>query len=328
MTQAPPEKGRVVQIHCFTVVAFIALAAGRLAYVATCPIPLRGHYDHLLWTMPALAIGAYYTFIRFHPTIAALFNGLGLVGIGIIGGMLASVVTVHTGRQFPLTDQTLAAADRFIYFDWLTVLKLFDRFPQLDALLKGAYQSIHVQIILILVALALTQQLERLYRFLMATNMALLITCVVAVFLPALGPYELLNLTAADHPNISVITGAKMTEPILWIRAGVFGDPGPTIEIGLISFPSFHAATAAIYMWATWRTPIIRWISLALNTLMLIATPIHGSHYLVDHGQHERVARRVSTVVDMRSVNRGALWIGRLSGHHAPTGRMAGSQHR
>jgi len=74
MTQAPPEKGRVVQIHCFTVVAFIALAAGRLAYVATCPIPLRYHYDHLLWTMPALAIGAYYTFIRFHPTIAALFN--------------------------------------------------------------------------------------------------------------------------------------------------------------------------------------------------------------------------------------------------------------
>jgi hypothetical protein len=83
------------------------------------------------------------------------------------------------------------------------------------------------------------QQLERLYRFLMATNMALLITCVVAVFFPALGPYELLNLAAADHPNISVITGAKMTEPILWIRAGVFGDPGPTIEVGLISFPLF-----------------------------------------------------------------------------------------
>jgi len=179
------------------------------------------------------------------PNHRRLVQRIGARRHWIIGGVLASVVTVHTGRQFPLTDQTLAAADRFIYFDWLTVLKLFDRFPQLDALLKGAYQSIHVQIILILVALALTQQLERLYRFLMATNMALLITCVVAVFLPALGPYELLNLTAADHPNISVITGAKMTEPILWIRAGVFGDPGPTIEVGLISFPSFHAATAA-----------------------------------------------------------------------------------
>jgi membrane-associated phospholipid phosphatase len=109
-----------------------------------------------------------------------------------------------------------------------------------------------------------------------------LATCIVSVFFPALGPYELLGLTAADHPNIGLITGTRMTEPILWMRTALFTDPVPSFGVGLISFPSFHTATAAIYTWVVWRTPIIRRISLALNALMLIATPIHGSHYLVD----------------------------------------------
>jgi hypothetical protein len=120
MTQAPPDRARVVEIHRFTVVLFVALAAGRLAYIAACPTPLRENFDHLAWTVPALAIGAYYTVIRFRPNIAALFNGFGLVGIGFTGSMLASILTVYTGRQFPFTDQTLAAADRFVGFDWLT----------------------------------------------------------------------------------------------------------------------------------------------------------------------------------------------------------------
>jgi hypothetical protein len=282
MTQAPPDKGRVIEIHRPTVVLFVALAAVRLAYIAACPTPLREHFDHLVWTVPALAIGAYYTFIRFHPIIAALFNGFGLVGIGFTGSILASILTVYTGRQLPFTDQILAAADHFIGFDWLTLLKLFDRFPQFDLILRFAYQSIFAQIALIVVTLALTRQTERLYRFLTVTNLALLTTCIVSVFFPALGPYELLGLTAADHPNISLISAARTTDTILWLRAATFTDPVPSFALGLIWFPSFHAATAAIYTWATWRTPIIRWISLALNALMLIATPIHGSHYLVD----------------------------------------------
>jgi hypothetical protein len=162
------------------------------------------------------------------------------------------------------------------------LLKLFDRFPQFDAILRFAYQSIIAQIILIVLALALTQQTERLYRFLTVTNLALLGTCVVSVFFPALGPYELLGLTAADHPNISLISAARTTDAILWLRAATFTDPVPSFALGLIWVPSFHAATAVIYTWSTWRTPIIRWISVALNALMLIATPIHGSHYLVD----------------------------------------------
>ena len=51
---------------------------------------------------------------------------------------------------------------------------------------------------------------------------------------------------------------------------------------GIISFPSLHAALAVIVIVALWPIPVLRWVILALNTLMLAATPIDGSHYFID----------------------------------------------
>ena len=33
---------------------------------------------------------------------------------------------------------------------------------------------------------------------------------------------------------------------------------------------------------AAWPVPIARWVAVAINSLMLVATPIDGSHYFVD----------------------------------------------
>jgi len=90
----------------------------------TCPHTVAGSLrSSLVERCRRLRLGAYYTFIRFHPTIARpCSTDWGSSAFGIIGGYAGiQVVTVHTGRQFPLIDQTLAAADRFSYFDWLTV---------------------------------------------------------------------------------------------------------------------------------------------------------------------------------------------------------------
>jgi membrane-associated phospholipid phosphatase len=245
-------------------------------------VPLRDDPTHLLWTGPLVAIGAYYTYVRSHEIIATLFNGMGLIGIGKTNAALTSALPMYTGRSFPLADQTLHAADRFLGFDWVAVLKLFDRCPYFDWIAQAAYQSIFAQLPFLVLALALTRQPERLYRALTALNVGLCATSVIAVFFPAFGPYEFLQVSAADHPNIMPIIAAKMTDPIVWLRAAVFTDPAPDFTIGLISFPSFHSTAAAIYVWMAWRTPLVRWLALAVNGLMLIATPVHGSHYLVD----------------------------------------------
>jgi membrane-associated phospholipid phosphatase len=51
---------------------------------------------------------------------------------------------------------------------------------------------------------------------------------------------------------------------------------------GIITFPSLHAALAVILVVALWPVAVLRWGVLALNTLMLAATPIDGSHYFID----------------------------------------------
>ena len=51
---------------------------------------------------------------------------------------------------------------------------------------------------------------------------------------------------------------------------------------GLITFPSYHASAACIFVWATWRVRTLRYSVAALNTLIVISVPNQGSHYLVD----------------------------------------------
>ena len=51
---------------------------------------------------------------------------------------------------------------------------------------------------------------------------------------------------------------------------------------GLITFPSFHTAVAILFAWALWRTPVAWVFGVILNGLMILATPLAGSHYVID----------------------------------------------
>ena len=51
---------------------------------------------------------------------------------------------------------------------------------------------------------------------------------------------------------------------------------------GIVTFPSFHAASAALYAWALWPSRLLRPIVVLANGAMLAATPIVGGHYFID----------------------------------------------
>jgi membrane-associated phospholipid phosphatase len=51
---------------------------------------------------------------------------------------------------------------------------------------------------------------------------------------------------------------------------------------GIITFPSLHAALGVLFPAALWRVSGVRWIALGLNSLLLMATPAYGSHYVID----------------------------------------------
>jgi membrane-associated phospholipid phosphatase len=51
---------------------------------------------------------------------------------------------------------------------------------------------------------------------------------------------------------------------------------------GIITFPSFHAALGIIFIAGLWPIPVLRWIGLIVNVLMIAATPVEGGHYFID----------------------------------------------
>jgi membrane-associated phospholipid phosphatase len=60
------------------------------------------------------------------------------------------------------------------------------------------------------------------------------------------------------------------------------GHISPTSAKGLIGFPSFHAVMALFVVWYARELRYVRWFVLALNTAVLVATPIQGGHHVVD----------------------------------------------
>jgi membrane-associated phospholipid phosphatase len=69
---------------------------------------------------------------------------------------------------------------------------------------------------------------------------------------------------------------------------------------GIITFPSVHAALAIIVIAALWPIPALRFVAIAINLLMLLATPIDGSHYFVDIAAG--VALAVASLVAARAI--------------------------
>jgi membrane-associated phospholipid phosphatase len=151
-----------------------------------------------------------------------------------------------------------------------------------DARPSRAYDSINAQPFVIVAALILTRQTERAYALIGMMAGALTVTSAAAVLLPALGPCTYFQIAVGDFSNMSLIPQTEWTVPIEWLRAAAFHTEIPPIKIGMISFPSYHAATAILFVWAAWRTPGFRWIALAINAAMLLATPVCGAHYFVD----------------------------------------------
>jgi PAP2 superfamily len=294
-----------------SLVAISALAVLRILYVWSLPVDLPIEPDPLYKAAPFFALGAIGTLLRVDIRISSALNAYGLIALSSLATMMASSAIFYSGRHFPLVDADLNAIDLLLGFDWLAYMRFFEARPSIGAATLIGYASIYLQPLAIVAILAFFRNIERLYVFVLSMNFGLLCVCLIALLFPALGAYEHLGVTPADHPDLDLIHREKMTQPILWMRAASFETPFQT-EVGLISFPSFHAVAAAINFWALWTIAGGRWVSLVLNGLMLAATPFHGSHYLIDV-----VAGLILAIVVIAVTSRCVSAVGSLSGRPA-----------
>ncbi len=237
-----------------------------------------------------LAIAASFVAIAYRHHIAKgdradpkLIFSLGTIGqVIMICAIVGPLSYVANRMDFPLQDQALLAIDRALGLDPEPIARFVNDHPGLADVLARGYGLIKWPLLGIPVVLALTARYVRLQLFMLAMSLALAITIAISALVPAIGTYYALQLPAAQLPDINTAVYAGQLRDILALRDGSLHELQLFKLSGIVSFPSFHAASAVLYMWALWPVRRIGGIAVAFNFLMIAATPAIGAHYIID----------------------------------------------
>jgi hypothetical protein len=196
--------------------------------------------------------------------------------------IMAPLTYVAAAANLPLQDANLFAIDQALGMDWHGYVAFVSQHPLLARWLTLGYTMIQWPIFIIPVVLAAGHRYERLQEFILAFTLALAATAIISAFVPAIGVFQHLGLEVADFPNINGGAYLAQLRDLPPVRDGAMRHLELFGLAGLVTFPSFHAASAALYAWAFWPVRWFRSIAIVANVAMLAATPIDGGHYFVD----------------------------------------------
>lgn len=202
--------------------------------------------------------------------------------IVLITALMTPLTYVAGAMNFPLQDANLLAIDRALGFDWVAYVNYVNDRPLLATWLSYGYTMIRWPIFAIPAVLAAVYRFERLQEFIFAFSIALIITTVVSVFVPATGVFAQIGLDPTTLTNIDSRGYLDFMRDFVPVRDGNLR----TLELlnlsGIVYFPSFHAGSAILYAWALWPVRWMRPIALLANGAMIAATPVDGAHYFID----------------------------------------------
>lgn len=260
--------------------ALLFSALGALWIVAN--VDLVPDWSRALVAVMASVLTLGYCTIRFRPLIATTLGFVFALQLGSLFGAATGYLVYSAGAEFPLIDAKLYAIDRALGFDWEAMLRWSADYPALVKLTRVAYDQAGTQIAFIFLTLLVVRQNDRLMKLVTAQFLALVIVHVVAIFLPAVGAYGYLGLTAADHPGMALTSEGHTVVQVMQLRTGELFDLSQVQMMGLITFPSFHTVLAVQSGWAFWQVRVLRWPAVGFNILVWMGTLLHGSHHLID----------------------------------------------
>ena len=198
------------------------------------------------------------------------------MGIGLLGAVSSYPLAADTRGSI---DPLLQRIDAALHFDWIVWYETVAAHRSLQLLGTAAYQSIFVTPALILGYCAWHDKRAHARGFIVSFWVAAVLSLAAFRFIPAIGPLA----TQWQGPM------PYMPESALWeadlfplLRSGLLHQIDLGALRGLVSAPSFHTASAVLYIAAAWPIARLRWTVFALNAAMLLSTPVEGTHYLAD----------------------------------------------
>jgi hypothetical protein len=206
-----------------------------------------------------------------------LAEHLGLFAVIALIGAVASYPDAAASSGF--ADPALAHVDRLLGFDWDSWYRIVAAHPLLQIAGRLAYLSIFVSPAILLGHYAITARKAEARTFLLAFWTATAATLLLFPCFAAVGP-----LAYTWHGPIPYmpVSALYQTQLIPALRSHAVTTIDAASLRGLVEAPSFHATCAILYAAFAWRERTLRWPFAALNGLMLLATPVEGTHYLVD----------------------------------------------
>jgi hypothetical protein len=206
---------------------------------------------------------------------AAEYFGV-FLAVALFGVLGSYAVAAQT---FGYSDSYLAMLDRSLGFDWNAWYGFVAARPMLQVAERIAYQCIYVSPVALLAYYAATGRKQEARMFIASVWVAAVLTLLLFMLIPARGP-----LAASWHGPIPYMPASALyqAELIPQLRSHGLGEIHLEALQGVVCAPSFHAASGVLYIVAAWRAAPLRWPLLAVNAAMLLATPVEGTHYLVD----------------------------------------------
>ena len=202
--------------------------------------------------------------------------------IVLVTVLMSPLTYVAVAAGFPLQDANLLLVDRALGLDWAAYVVFVNDHPTLAGWLSAGYNMIRWPIFAIPVVLAAGRHYLRTEEFTFAFATALMVTTVISALVPAIGVYQQIGLDPATLENLSPRAYLEQVRDFGPVRDGVLRHLNLFGLAGIVTFPSFHAASAVLYAWAFWPVRWMRPIALLANGVMLASTPIDGGHYFID----------------------------------------------
>ena len=202
--------------------------------------------------------------------------------IVLITALMTPLTYVAGAMNFPLQDANLLAIDRALGIDWIAYVNYVNERPLLATWLGYGYTMIRWPIFAIPAVLAAVYRFERLQEYTFAFSIALMITTVISVFVPAIGSYQHVGIDPASLKNLDLRAYTDFLRDFAPVRDGTMRTLDLLNLSGIVYFPSFHAGSAILYTWALWPVRWIRPFAVLANAAMIAATPVDGAHYFID----------------------------------------------
>ncbi|CAN5339461.1 hypothetical protein BH10PSE13_BH10PSE13_09180 [soil metagenome] len=243
----------------------IALNGASLAFAATGALLLLARH----------AFGANGRFPR--PVLSVCAEDVLLfTTIALIGAVSSYAVAAYSAGW---VDVAMLRFDAAIGYDWRTSYALTAVHPFLQVAGRAVYASIYVSPAILILSFARSGQRAEARLFLAAFWLAATLSLFFFLFMPTLGPLSYLWRGPVPYMPTSGLYQADLIPLLREHRLHVI-DLGRLR--GLVGPPSFHAASAMLYMIAAWRTRNLRVPLTVLNIAMLFSIPVEGTHYAID----------------------------------------------